>query len=30
MIKKYGHLNAKKLTEFSGKFLWYEAFGGTI
>ena len=30
MIKKYGHLNSKKLTEFSGKFLWYEAFWGKI
>ena len=26
MVKKYGHLNAKELTDFAWKFLWYEAF----
>ena len=30
MVKKYWHLNAKELTKFAWKFLWYEAFGWRI
>ncbi|QFR39047.1 hypothetical protein A9Q91_02320 [Candidatus Gracilibacteria bacterium 28_42_T64] len=30
MLSKYGVLYAKKLEEYRGEFLWYQAFGGRI
>ncbi len=29
MLKKYGVLNAKALQKYEGKYLWYQALGGT-